>query len=158
MGTNVKEISELLDRALQTICKRQVELSANQYQRESATTAVYPGRKKDTMKSVNYLLHGLTGEAGETANKFKKLLREDREQLTDDDKLILMDELGDVLWYSALLADELGFSLECVMQYNRQKLSERAAAGTLKSRELIGVTVPGAVQDRLEQINGKCVK
>jgi NTP pyrophosphatase (non-canonical NTP hydrolase) len=69
----------------------------------TATTAVYPG--VGGFVGLTYVLHGLIGEAGELSNKFKKMLRDgNREQLRDQ----MVDELGDVLWYAARLAVELG--------------------------------------------------
>ena len=75
---------------------------------------------------------GLSGEAGEVADKVKKVLR-DRGGLFDDAiRAEIALELGDVLWYVAQLASELGYELEDVANQNLQKLRDRSARGQLK--------------------------
>ena len=97
------------------------------YQRESRATARYP----DLGSNLIYPTLGLAGEAGEVAEKVKKLIR-DRNGLVDDSfKHDLALELGDVLWYVAQLATELGITLEDVGQLNLQKLNSRSQRGTL---------------------------
>ncbi len=98
----------------------------NQYQTEAMKTALYPKEHK-----VVYSALGLAGEAGELANKVKKLMRgdADREALVEGIK----SEMGDVLWYLAALADDLGVTLEEVAEANIKKLQERQARGALKA-------------------------
>jgi NTP pyrophosphatase (non-canonical NTP hydrolase) len=81
---------------------------------------------------VGYPILGLAGEAGEIANKYKKVLRDDEGKLTDEKREALIDELGDVLWYCAALARDLGTDLEQVARKNLSKLGERLAKGTIK--------------------------
>jgi NTP pyrophosphatase (non-canonical NTP hydrolase) len=69
---------------------------------------------------------GLVGEAGEFANKVKKITRDG-----DYNHFALMRELGDILWYIAMAADELGISLETIAWDNIEKLTERKIRGTL---------------------------
>lgn len=102
------------------------EMSLNDYQQMSGETAVYP---KET--ALEYLILGLVGEAGEVANKYKKVIRGDGE-LTDEKKAEILDELGDVLWYIARIPDELGVDLEVVGIRNINKLLERKENGTIK--------------------------
>jgi NTP pyrophosphatase (non-canonical NTP hydrolase) len=64
-----------------------------------AETAVYPADQEQA-----YLMLGLLAEAGETANVFKKVLRDDDCKLTAEKAERLADELGDVLWYAVLHA------------------------------------------------------
>lgn len=97
-------------------------MELNQYQNLAMGTAVYKGQK-----SINGLVYSslaLCGEAGELANKLKKHLRAG----TDPDNAVLMDELGDVLWYVSSTARELGYTLEQVAQFNIEKLAARKAA------------------------------
>jgi NTP pyrophosphatase (non-canonical NTP hydrolase) len=91
------------------------------YQIWTRSTAVYP---KD--RAIEYLALGLTSEAGEVAGKIKKLIRDG----TYDESTIV-DELGDVLYYLVRFADELGFTMDDIIDRNVQKLSDRKARGVL---------------------------
>lgn len=105
------------------------ELSLNVYQGESGRTAIYPGRRK--VLGLTYATMGLTGEAGEIANKVKKILRDDDGVMSIEVREELRKELGDVLWYVAQLATELEIDLGEVGQANLAKLASRAARGAL---------------------------
>lgn len=102
-------------------------MKLNEYQALARETAVYP---KDC--AIAYTLLGLCGEAGEAANIFKKVLRDDDGKLTDEKFSKLRDELGDILWYLAMLAHELGISLEDIAKNNLSKLAARKVANTLR--------------------------
>jgi len=80
--------------------------------------------------SMSYMALGLNGEAGEIANKIKKIIRGD---IQNYDALFhdLLYELGDVLWYIAGLADECGYSLSEIAQANIEKLQRRAELNTI---------------------------
>jgi len=101
-------------------------MTFKEYQNKSAETAIYP---KEV--AVPYLTLGLAGEAGEIANKIKKVLRGDSE-FTDILKKDLQKELGDVLWYVSQLVREFGGDLEEVAQANIEKLQSRKERGVLK--------------------------
>lgn len=79
--------------------------------------------------AIMYPTLGLCGEAGEIAEKVKKWLRGDKGDL---DKQALLKELGDPLWYLASLADDLGFTLQEVVDANIAKLTDRKERGVLK--------------------------
>lgn len=100
-------------------------MTPNAYQKQAKATAAYP-----VEEGVNYCIHGLTNEAGEVSGKYKKFLRGDKPWPIVQEELI--DELGDVQWYVAQLADELGVTLEEVMQRNLDKLHARKNRGTIK--------------------------
>lgn len=68
---------------------------------------------------------GLTGEAGETADKIKKILRDKNGALSDDDRDAICKELGDVLWYLASIARYLDIPLSEVASLNVEKLEDR---------------------------------
>lgn len=72
---------------------------------------------------------GLVGEAGEVAEKFKKILRDKNGIATDEDKKELMKELGDVLWYINSVGIYLGFSLDEIAQSNLDKVLSRRQRG-----------------------------
>ena len=74
---------------------------------------------------------GLTGEAGEVADKVKKVIRDRGGSFDRETREAIKLELGDVLWYVAQLASELGYDLEEVAEANLQKLSSRAARGRI---------------------------
>lgn len=106
------------------------------YQSETASTAVYPSEL-----AIPYLSLGLVGEAGETAEKVKKTIRDDatvsygmmlgevgediERKIKNSDDFNIEDELGDVMWYVARLADELDIDLAEVADKNLDKLFDR---------------------------------
>ncbi len=94
------------------------------YQKEASSTALYPNR----LNNLEYPTLGLTGEAGEVANIVKKIQRDFGGELTDEVRLKLQDELGDVLWYISACADELGLTLREIAEYNVGKLAKRHKA------------------------------
>ncbi|DAZ89906.1 MazG nucleotide pyrophosphohydrolase domain [Mycobacteroides abscessus subsp. abscessus] len=104
-----------------------------EYQRRAAETAIYPGA--DDIESVDglaYVTMGLVGEAGEIANKVKKILRDDGGVITASARLRLVFELGDVLWYLAQTATQLGIDLDSIAGMNIAKLASRSERGTLQ--------------------------
>lgn len=95
------------------------------YQWRAETFAKYPNK----FNNPEYPTLGLTGEAGEIANKVKKL---QRDSLTIDEvRTDIRDELGDVLWYMAALCEEFGLTLEEVASRNLEKLEDRRQRNTL---------------------------
>lgn len=103
-------------------------MEINEYQLKALKTAVYPNRGKN----IEYPTLGLCGEAGEIANKVKKIQRDDGGILSETKRFKLIDEIGDVMWYIAVLCDELNIPLEEVCKHNIEKLSDRAERGKLK--------------------------
>jgi NTP pyrophosphatase (non-canonical NTP hydrolase) len=92
-----------------------------EYQQKSKTTAIYPNIGSNFV----YPTLGLAGEAGEVADKIKKILRDKNGQISKEDRQEISRELGDVLWYIAQLATELNLSLDEVAQNNLTKLLSR---------------------------------
>jgi NTP pyrophosphatase (non-canonical NTP hydrolase) len=97
------------------------------YQDITNDTAVYP---QDY--ALEYLGLGLASEAGEVAGKLKKIIRDQGGTLRPEDVAALKSELGDVLWYTAQLADKLGLWLSDVAQTNAHKLYDRKERGALQ--------------------------
>jgi NTP pyrophosphatase (non-canonical NTP hydrolase) len=102
-------------------------MDLNQYQQQARATAVYPDRGHN----VIYPALGLAGETGEVVDKIKKVIRR-QGQFTLGVNLEIIKELGDVLWYVAILASELGFGLDEVAQMNLKKLADRQVRDVLK--------------------------
>ncbi|BFH75997.1 nucleoside triphosphate pyrophosphohydrolase family protein [Thermus thermophilus] len=101
-------------------------MTLEEYQKEAQKTALYPEAYR-----LLYPTLGLAGEAGELANKVKKVLRDQGGSLTAEAQEALVAELGDVLWYVAQVATDLGVSLERVAQQNLAKLRSRQERGQL---------------------------
>jgi NTP pyrophosphatase (non-canonical NTP hydrolase) len=97
------------------------------YQELSRRTATYPGAGEN----IVYPTLGIAGEAGEVAEKVKKLLRDDDGVMTAERREALAGELGDVLWYVAQVATEAGLDLEEIAQGNLDKLLSRQQRGVL---------------------------
>lgn len=103
-------------------------MNMNDYQKQALTTVI---SSNDEFKDVLHWVLGLNGEAGEAAEKVKKIIRDKQGHISDEDRKELAKELGDVLWYLAVFAHDLGFSLEDVAQHNLDKLKSRQARGVL---------------------------
>lgn len=98
------------------------------YQERSRATAVYP----DAGDNLLYPTLGLCGEAGEVAEKVKKMVRDDAGVLSEERRAALSKELGDVLWYAAQLATEAGLDLGEIAEANLAKLLSRRDRGVLQ--------------------------
>ena len=97
------------------------------YQELIGDFSIYPN------KGSNYIypVLGLTEEAGEVAGKIKKILRDDNGVISEEKKQEIKKELGDVLWYLTAECNELGLSLEEVVEENIKKMFGRRERGTL---------------------------
>lgn len=97
-------------------------ISLDEYQQRAGETVVY-----NPDHAPFYLTLGLTGEAGEIANKIKKVYRDHDGDFDEVDFWPLIDELGDVLWYLAELASLFGVPLSMVASMNLNKVKDRLA-------------------------------
>ena len=95
----------------------------DEYQKAARRTAVYP----NLGNNLAYPTLGLAGEAGEVANKVKKIYRDSKGIMSEGMRYAIQHELGDTLWYIANLATELNISLSTIAHQNIRKLSIRAA-------------------------------
>lgn len=98
------------------------------YQSMALDTAQYP----DIFDNLEYPTLGLCGEAGELANKVKKIQRDHSGVCTPEMKDALIKELGDVLWYCAAIANELRVNLGYIAAKNLLILSDRAERDVIK--------------------------
>ena len=102
-------------------------MDLNSYQTSALQTAIYPNMSSN----FAYPALGLVGEAGEVADKLKKVIRDNGGELTQPVKDAVAKELGDVLWYLAILAYELDYDLNTIAQGNLDKLASRQERGVL---------------------------
>ncbi|MDB4006656.1 nucleoside triphosphate pyrophosphohydrolase family protein [Gammaproteobacteria bacterium] len=98
------------------------DLTLTEYQNAAATTAIYPASVQ-----ILYPTLGLAGEAGEVANKVKKIVRDGKL-----DKEGIASELGDCLWYIAAVCRDLGLNMGDIATDNLAKLAKRKENNTLK--------------------------
>ena len=101
-------------------------MTLKEYQKAALTTAVYPDNYK-----IIYPALGMNGEAGEVADKVKKVIRDNNAAFSDEKKREIAKEIGDVMWYCATLANDLGYSLEEIGLMNIDKLQSRKERGML---------------------------
>ncbi len=101
-------------------------MELNEYQKSAIATAIYPAELK-----VIYPALGLAGEAGETADKVKKVVRDCNRDFSASRETIAL-EVGDVLWYCANIANDLGYSLEEIAQMNLSKINSRRERNALQ--------------------------
>lgn len=97
-------------------------MTLNEYQKEALVTAQWSG---DELRDLSHWVLGITGEAGEIAEKVKKIIRDHDGKLDNDAKFELSKEIGDVLWYLAVLAEHMGYKFEAIGQMNIAKLRDR---------------------------------
>ena len=97
------------------------------YQKQARLTAQYPNLGSNNI----YPTLGLVGEAGEVAEKVKKVIRDKKGIFDEESKKGIKKELGDVLWYLSNLCNEFNFEFEEVALQNLEKLKLRAAKGKI---------------------------
>ena len=100
----------------------------DEYQQAALRTAA----PRDKHNELFHLLLGLVGETGEIAEKAKKVVRDKDSDFSQWDIEDLTKELGDTLWYVAVLSDYFDVRLEDVARLNIAKLADR------QQREMLG--------------------
>ncbi len=104
-------------------------MTFDEYQKQALVTAV---NTYDPMMAKTIWAMGVAGEAGEVIEKWKKIIAYKDGVISDEDQAELAKELGDVVWYIAVFAHELGLSLDDVMQRNLTKLADRQQRSVIK--------------------------
>ena len=106
-------------------------MELNQYQIEAAESDLF--EKTDDLMAPGLLekVLGLSGEAGEVADKVKKIIRDKKGKVSEEDKEAIVKELGDVMWYLAGIARYLDTPLEEVAKKNIKKLVSRKQRGVI---------------------------
>jgi len=126
-----------------------------EYQEKARTTKIYPTIKQLVVSAMRRAGHddsadalenmrlpdvdcnpyhaalGL-GETGEIQNKVKKINRDDNGLISEERRQAIAQELGDLLWYVAIMCDELNLDMQAVAEGNIQVLESRQKRGTLK--------------------------
>lgn len=92
----------------------------NEYQKMVIDTKIYPSDMQ-----IIYPMIGLCGEVGEVSEKIKKTIRDKNKLFDDNTNFEIIKELGDVLWYIAAMAHDLGYELSEVAQFNVEKIIHR---------------------------------
>ena len=98
------------------------DMTLSSYQKAASGTAIYP-----IEHAITYPALGLAGEAGEVANKVKKIIRDGKM-----DRSGISSELGDCLWYIAAMCRDLNVDMGDLAKANLEKLYNRKQNGTLK--------------------------
>lgn len=104
-------------------------MTFDEYQKQALTTAI---TNPDPLMDKTIWAMGVAGEAGEVIEKWKKIVAYKDGKISDEDTAELAKELGDVVWYVAVLAHSLGLSFDDIMQQNVTKLQSRKTRGTQK--------------------------
>lgn len=100
-------------------------MTFDDYQKQALTTAYTDPKHKDTLMDKTIWVMGIAGEAGEVVEKWKKIVAYKGGEVTGEDLKLFKKELGDVVWYIAVLADSLGLSFDEIMRLNLEKLKDR---------------------------------
>jgi NTP pyrophosphatase (non-canonical NTP hydrolase) len=104
-------------------------MTFDEYQKQALTTAV---NSYEPIMAKTIWAMGVAGEAGEVVEKWKKIIAYKDGKVSDEDLQELAKELGDVVWYIAVLAHSLGLRFEDVMQRNVEKLKSRQTRNMIK--------------------------
>jgi NTP pyrophosphatase (non-canonical NTP hydrolase) len=103
-------------------------MTLDEYQKQALTTVI---SSDSEFKDLLHWVLGINGEAGEIAEKVKKIIRDKQGNVSEEDKKEMAKEIGDVLWYLAVFAHHLGVSFDDVAKENLAKLQSRQQRGKL---------------------------
>lgn len=103
-------------------------MTLEEYQQAALTTVIATDNE---FRDMLHWVLGINGEAGEIAEKVKKIIRDKNGEVSAEDKQEMAKEIGDVLWYLAVFAHHLGVPLETIAQQNLDKLQSRKQRGVL---------------------------
>jgi NTP pyrophosphatase (non-canonical NTP hydrolase) len=103
----------------------------DEYQKLAQQTVI---RHPDPLMDKTIWVLGISGEASEIAEKWKKIVAYEKGELTKEKIADLTKEMGDVLWYLAALADSLGISFQEVASLNIEKVLSRQKRGVTKGK------------------------
>lgn len=106
-------------------------MNFDEFQDRARETEIYRAKcARQNVEPYFYSALGLADECGETLGKIKKSIR-DGDGMTEEVRMAVAKELGDVLWYVAMLAGDLHLKLSAIAELNGEKLADRKARGVL---------------------------
>jgi NTP pyrophosphatase (non-canonical NTP hydrolase) len=105
-------------------------MTFDEYQKQAITTALEAD--PTALMSRTIYAMGIAGEAGEVIEKWKKIVAYREGVVSDEDKAELNKELGDVMWYIAVMANSLGLSFDDIANNNLKKLQDRKKRDVIK--------------------------
>ncbi len=129
MLVSVRLLCESISRSAYKYLVYTEGMTIDEYSKTAITTLLGEHAITDMDATLLSQVFGLVGESGEVAEKFKKLIRDKKGQITDEDKKEIIKELGDILWYVNTVAVLLDSSLEEVAKGNLDKVLSRKARG-----------------------------
>jgi len=106
-------------------------MTFDEYQKKAISTDVFGGERSIGSQAFFSKLLGLAGETGEIADKFKKIYRDNEGKMSKEQVMGIKKELGDVLWYLAVISEYLDLSFAEVAELNIEKLASRKARGKI---------------------------
>lgn len=109
-------------------------MTFDEYQKQALTTAYTNPKYENTLMDKTIWAMGVAGEAGEVVEKWKKMVAYNEGNITEEFLADIKKELGDVVWYIAVLADSLDISFEEIMQLNVKKLQDRQKREVIKGK------------------------
>jgi NTP pyrophosphatase (non-canonical NTP hydrolase) len=109
-------------------------MTADEYQAKAITSAYTDPKHVNTIMEKTMWAMGVAGEAGEVVEKWKKIVAYKEGKIVQEDLDELAKELGDVVWYIAVMANSLGLSLDDILSRNLEKLASRKKRGAIKGK------------------------
>ncbi len=109
-------------------------MTFDDYQKQAIKTNQYDPQAIDDLMLKTISAMGVAGEAGEVLDKWKKIVVYQNGKVTEDDKSELAKEMGDVLWYLAVLAEQLGLSFDDIAGANLTKTQSRKQRGVIQGK------------------------
>lgn len=109
-------------------------MNIDEYQKQAIKTAYTDSKYAGSIMEKTIWAMGVAGEAGEVVEKWKKIVAYKKGKISQEDLNELAKELGDVVWYIAVMAHSLDLSLDDIMSRNLQKLASRQQRGVIKGK------------------------
>ena len=104
-----------------------------EYQEAIKKYDIFDEKASDDLNDAAFMskVLGLAGETGEVCEKFKKILRDKKGVMSDEDRKEITKELGDVLWYVTTIGRYMKVGLDEITSANIEKLESRRRRGKL---------------------------